>query len=195
MRKGYFFGCSLLLIIFCFSCNSKIPANSNLFTEAGRNWFVSGASDWSYEGDELIGKIKCGSGFLMTERRFGNFVLELEFKPDSTINSGVFVRCKNMALSAEDCYELNIWDLHPNQDARTGAVVGRTKPLAHVNTLNKWNIYRIVCENDSIRAWINGLKVIEIADKSLKEGYIALQAAERGTIRFRDVRLKELTRK
>ena len=178
-----------------FSCNSESSSSHALFSANDDAWFHSGEAQWSNEDGELTGYAYGGSGFVMTDLLFENFILELEFFPDSTVNSGVYIRCKNKDLSASDCYELNIWDQHPNQDARTGAIVSRTKPLVHVNTLNKWNNYRVVCKNDSILAWINGSIVVEFADKSLKKGFIALQAAESGTIRFRNVHLKELAKK
>ena len=112
--------------------------------------------------------------------------------PDSSINSGVFIRCKNQELSARDCYELNIWDLHPNQDFRTGAVVTRAVPSAFVETIGKWNTYKIKAQGDHLHVWVNGQQTADIQDSDRSEGYIGLQANGTGEIRFRKVKLKQL---
>jgi len=77
----------------------------------------------------LIGIADGTGGFVMTEKSYSNFTLELEFKPDSTVNSGIYIRCKKKVLSDIDCYEVNNWDLHPQQKNRTGAIVSRTSPM------------------------------------------------------------------
>ncbi|MCL6266475.1 3-keto-disaccharide hydrolase [Flagellimonas myxillae] len=178
---------SLLSAVFLFTaCDSSIK----LFRENDHNWLQEGDAKWTFNGNELIGESTEGSSFIMTKNIYGNFELNLEFYPDSTVNSGVFLRCKEHKVDALDCHEINIWDLHPNQDFRTGSVVTKAVPLVKVNTLEQWNTYRIKAQNDSVWVWLNDIKTAEIENKSLKEGYIGLQAAGTGTIKFRNVSLK-----
>ena len=184
-----------IVLFFSISCSKPGPSDPEsdvLFEENVNDWFMEGNAHWRFVNNELIGHLVGGSGFVMTRRAYQDFVLKVEFNPDSTINSGVFVRCKNKKISAIDCYEINIWDLHPNQDYRTGAIVMRSNPLARVETINKWNTYEIKCENDRIQAWINGVLTADIRDEAPAEGYVALQAAETGEIRFRNVKLRPL---
>lgn len=184
---------TLLLVILMVSACSSVDSERPLFQEGADDYTIEGDASWDFENDELIGSVSAeGSGFVMTKESYSNFILELEFKPDSTINSGVFIRCQNRALSFEDCYEINIWDLHPKQEFRTGAVVSRFSPLKKVETLNKWNRYRIKNENDRLQAWIDDVLVIDLKDTDLITGPIALQAAEKGEIKFRNVRITEL---
>ena len=152
----------------------------------------AGEAEWRFENNELIGFASDNGGFVMTEDKFSDFVLTLEFYPDETVNSGVFIRCAEIALSADDCYEFNIWDRHPNQDSRTGSIVGRTTALSKVHTIDEWNTYKIRCQGDEIQAWINNVKVADLKNTDLASGYIGLQAAGKGTIRFRNVRIMEL---
>lgn len=168
------------------------PAAVVLFTEGADDWSARGNADWTFEDGAIVGKLDTGQGFLVTKKSYGDFELTLEFNPDSTVNSGIFSRCQKQELSPETCFEFNIWDLHPNQDFRTGAVVTRAKPLAYIETLNKWNTYRIRCQGDHIESWINDTKVADLQDGSLEAGYIILQAAGSGTIKFRKVELQEL---
>lgn len=183
---------SFLIMVFLFSCKQKNGQAQQLFTDDRSEWIERGDASWSFAGKELKGTANGGSGFVMTRRRFANFILELDFYPDSTINSGVFIRCQGKALSAAECYELNIWDRHPDQDSRTGAVVQRSTPLNLVQTIDRWNHYKIICRNETITAWINDQKVVDIRDSSLIEGFIGLQAAESGSVRFKNVLLTVL---
>lgn len=179
---------AILVLVSNISClNSKV-----LFQENSKDWFIKGDANWNFSNNELIGKIKNGAGFIMTQQTYKDFILELEFKPDSTINSGIFIRCKNNNINPTDCYEVNIWDLHPNQDYRTGAIVMKSIPLAMVQTIDKWNTYKIKNETDHIQVWVNGILTANIRDTVLTEGYIGLQATGTGEIRFRNVKIKTL---
>lgn len=180
-----------LFLFVVFSCAPTAKPQA-MFLENGTDYTVEGDARWHFENDELIGNSSGRSGFVMSKASYSDFILTLEFMPDSTINSGIFIRCKNRELSFEDCYEINIWDLHPKQEFRTGAVVSRFSPLQKIETLNQWNRYRIRNEKDHLQAWINDTLVVDLKDSDLKSGPIALQAAEHGTIRFRNVRLTEL---
>ena len=186
----YFVGVMFFLIVT--SCLFKNATPSALFEENKKDWFSSGDATWDFDDNELVGIAKGGAGFIMTKKLYKDFMLELEFKPDSTINSGIFIRCKNKELSMVDCYENNIWDLHPNQENRTGSVVNRAKPLVHVETLDKWNIYKIIIEKNHLRTWVNGKLTTDIINNDLIEGMIALQAAETGVIRFRNIKIQNL---
>lgn len=176
---GLFFGCS--------SSNSE----KTLFLENSDSWFIEGDSKWKFINGELHGVADSTAGSIMTKKKYQNFELVLEFKPDSTINSGIFVHCDQPEISATECHELNIWDLHPNQDYRTGAIVTKVKPYVKVETLNKWNSYRAVTKNGAIEVYVNDVLTASISKDTLREGYIGLQAMGRGTIKFKNVRLKE----
>ena len=190
----------LLLFTFLFICHlmncgpteSNQPETIKLFQENAGDWVEQGNADWQFVDNELIGKLDTGAGFVITQKVYDDFVLELEFNPDSTINSGIFVRCAGHEMNPFTCHEINIWDLHPNQDFRTGAIVTKVKPLAKVETLNKWNTYKIRCEQDQVQAWINGILTAELKDASLGKGHIGLQAAGGGQIRFRNVKIQML---
>ena len=179
----------LVLIAFIlFSCENK----KSLFDANSTSWLQKGDAEWKITNEEIVGSLLRGAGFIMTKDTYKDFELELEFYPDETINSGIFVRCKDYALSYTDCYEINIWDLHPDQKNRTGAVVTRSTPLAHVETLDKWSSYKIKNEEDHLQAWVDDVLVVDLNNQDLKRGPIALQAAEKGTIMFRNVRITKL---
>lgn len=182
---------TLILFLCAVSCLDK-TATENLFQENGTDWTTEGDAQWRFENNELIGSLSEGAGFVMTKASYDDFILELEFHPDSTINSGVYIRCKNREISATDCYENNIWDLHPKQENRTGAIVNKFPPLKKLETLNKWNTYKIKNQKDHLQAWINDVLVVDLKDQDLKTGPIALQAAVKGEIKFRNVNITKL---
>ena len=188
MHRLLSYYCLLALAATFISCQQSIP----LFKEGAANWVIEGAAEWRFSEAVLEGKANDQDGFVMTRNTYDDFLLELEFYPDSTINSGVFVRCKEVALSATDCHEMNIWDLHPNQEFRTGAIVTKSTPRSKVNTINQWNSYKIRCDGTQVTVWVNDTLTAEIEDKVLSQGHIGLQASGKGTIKFRNIRLKEL---
>ncbi|MEX0316224.1 MAG: DUF1080 domain-containing protein [Allomuricauda sp.] len=195
MKKPILFVGTLLVVASLFlshGCKSKEHKAISLFEENSDAWFVDGDSKWKFANNELIGVADSTSGFVITHGRYSNFELSLEFQPDSTINSGVFVQCARPEMSAEDCHELNIWDLHPNQDFRTGSIVTKVKPYEIVETLNKWNTYRAVTENGNIKVYVNDVLTSSIDKDTLVEGHIGLQAMGNGSIKFRNIKLKEI---
>ncbi len=177
-----------VLLILC-SCASQ--QDRMLFRNGSQDWLSSGDSEWMFHDGELVGIADETGGFVMTEDQFGDFEVELEFFPDETVNSGVFIRCSEIALSASECYEFNIWDNHPNQESRTGSIVSRSTAMNKVNTVDQWNTYKISCKKGRIRAWINGTLVADLENNDLTYGHLGLQAAGKGTIRFRNVRIIE----
>lgn len=196
MKELTIIGSIGILCILMFSCTANHSTEEQeqvtLFGENSSDWVEGGDANWDFSNGELIGTADSTVGFVMTKSVYNNFELTLDFKPDSTINSGIFIRCDSLDISATDCYEINIWDLNPNQDYRTGAIVLRTEPLSFVETLNKWNTYKILVDEDHIQIWVDGVLTTDFHNNELKEGHIGLQASGTGNIQFRNVRLKKI---
>ena len=186
----------LLLGVIIISCKSSYKGADSttfiqLFSEDDTNREIVGDASWRYEGNVIIG-YDGGSGFMVTREAYDDFELTAEFYPDSDINSGIFIRCPKGEFTATGCYEINIWDNHVNQDFRTGSIVTRGKPLALVNSVDKWNTYRIRASGDHIEVWLNDIKTADIRDQTSSAGHVALQVNGQGTIQFRNVRLTPL---
>lgn len=176
-----------LLLLGMSSVNSQA-----LFEEGNNSWTEQGHATWEFENNELIGRVVDGAGFITTKEHFADFILELEFKPDSTVNSGVYLRCENDTINATNCYEINIWDANPNRDYRTGGVVNTFARLAEVETINKWNTYKIKCKNNHLQAWVNGVLTADFQNESHVKGYIGLQTQGTGEIKFRNIKIKKI---
>jgi hypothetical protein len=153
-------------------------------------WYVEGDSRWSVV-DQAIVASGSGDGFLVSEKGYGDFHLRAEFWVDATTNSGIFIRCRERSrIHPESCYELNIWDEHPQQDARTGAIVKRfMPPMARVETVGKWNTLEVMAKGAGIEVKINGVTTAVLDNADPAAGFIALQHWADGTVKFRRVEL------
>ena len=153
-------------------------------------WDVTGEADWQVRGSELVASGE-GDGYLVSGEEFQDFRLSLEFWVDATTNSGVFIRCRDRGdISAETCFELNIWDQHPMQEARTGAIVLKVMPpLVQVETVGRWNTYDVTAKGTNLVVKVNGVITAIMVRADPAGGFIALQHFGKGTIRFRNIRL------
>lgn len=185
--KTWAFSFFCLFVLFL---STSCGDSHELFQKDAKDWTAYGDAEWSFSKNTLIAKVSNGDGFIMTDKTYKDFILELEFKPDSTINSGVFVRCAKKAINATDCHELNIWDLHPNQAYRTGAIVTKSTPLKDVKTLNQWNTYKIKMEESRIQVWVNDTLTADAHYEYPEKGFIGLQAMGTGEIQFRNIEIR-----
>ena len=156
-------------------------------------WQQVGEAAWSVEQGEIVAS-GTGQGFLATTDDFGDFHLTLEFWVDATTNSGVFIRCRDREkIHPETCYELNIWDEHPRQEARTGSIVFNVMPpLAHVDTVGRWNTFDVVAQGGSLTVSIDDQVTAVMEQAAETAGFIALQHFEQGTVKFRNIRIRIL---
>ncbi len=160
--------------------------------ETLQGWHQLGDAQWRVEAGQLLADHSSGDGTLVTDTAFRNFRLTLEFRADERVNSGVFIRCgDHRDISPDSCYEINIWDNHPNPEFRTGAIVRHiSPPLVHVDTIGTWSVYEIIAQGDRITASVNGEVTAQLQDAAHQQGYIALQKANGGEIRFRNIRIE-----
>jgi hypothetical protein len=153
------------------------------FTKVGdANWMIT---DGYVEADS-------GTGFLVTPGSYTNFRIQVEFWTSPDANSGVFLRCDNTDdISADTCYEVNIFDQRPDQAYRTGAIVGVAEPTAQIDAANQWNTYDITAEGSHLTVTLNGTQTVDVENDQHMSGPIALQYSA-GTVRFRSVKLRPL---
>ncbi len=156
------------------------------------DWEIAGDAEWSLSATEIVGESAGEMGFIKTSKTYDDFELRLDFLPDATINSGIFVKCQSGEITADSCYEINIWDSNPTTENRTGSIVRRAPPNHEVLTTNKWNTMTIKSKNGKITAKINGKKTASLSNDDWPAGPIAFQAGKGGMIRFRNITIKEL---
>jgi len=153
-------------------------------------WRRLGDANWQL-GDGAVSATS-GSGFLVSERSYGDFELTLDFWVDEPANSGVFLRCSDpQNVTDTSCYEVNIYDTRPDQTYRTGAVVHIAAPSSVINTGGQWNSYRITARGSRLVVVLNGTQTVDATDEQFSRGPIALQYGT-GTVGFRNVRIRPL---
>jgi hypothetical protein len=180
----------LLFIYVGFLGACKSP--QSLYNGNVGEWEMSGDAEWSLSSAEIVGESSGGMGFIRTLKSYDDFELSLEFLPDETINSGVFIKCQSTEIDPDVCYEINIWDSNPKTQNRSGSIVRRVPANHEVITINKWNTMSIKSKNGTITAKVNGKKTATLKGDDWLAGHLAFQAGAGGSVRFKNLNIKEL---
>ncbi len=173
------------------ACAATNSVPSYLDDDAIAAWSRVGEADWQFTVDGVAAGPEDTTAYLVSNRTYDNFRLSLEFWVEDETNSGVFVRCSDpVKIDPDTCYEINIWDNHPNQRWRTGSIVTLAEPLEQVSSVGRWNRVEIEAIGDSIVAVFNGVTTARLrSDRSLA-GHIALQYAGAQRLNFRNLRIE-----
>jgi hypothetical protein len=158
-----------------------------------KGWNVVGDANWEVV-DGTLQATKGAGGFLVTPSAYGDFEFTTEIWVSDDANSGVFVRSEDPKnITAMNAYEVNIYDKRPDQSYRTGAIVDVAKPMVQINAAGRWNTLEITARGSRIQVTMNGMKTVDIEDKSHARGVVALQYGQGSSmVRFRNVRIRSL---
>ena len=182
-----------------------------------------GKARYRAESDGIVGTTvpKTPNSFLCTKKHYGDFILELDFRVQDGLNSGVQVRSevanhpttatidgKTFKFPADRVHGYQV-EIDPSDRAWTGGIYdeGRRGWLADLKNNeparkafkhNDWNHFRIECKGDSIKTFLNGVAAADLKDNITPNGLIALQVHGIGDrdeileVRWRNIRIKEL---
>ena len=150
-----------------------------------------GAGNWTFTEGTLQGKAG-KDGYLLTKDSYTDFEIRAEFWADEDANSGIFLRCEDRSkVTADNAYEVNIFDKRPDPSYGTGAIVNISKIAPMPKAANRWNTYEISAKGDRLVVVLNGVQTADARDGKHKSGPIALQSAA-GVIRFRKVQIRAI---
>ncbi len=139
--------------------------------------------------------------WLRTRKRYGDFVLRLEFKISDEGNSGVFIRAPLVARASRFGMEMQILGVSgpPHKEESTGAiydVLAPTKDAARPP--GTWNEAEIDCRGSRVKIRLNGELVLDFdmdqvdaLKNRLRCGVIGLQD-HNDEVWFRNIRIKTL---
>jgi hypothetical protein len=140
--------------------------------------------------------------YLTTQRKYRDFVLDLEFKFGPGGNSGVFLRVGNPKSQVSSGFEVQILDTHGKKKIGPhdcGGVIGTAAASKNmVRPAGQWNRYTITCKGNQVTVVFNGEQVvnIDLSKTGLRNrppaGYIGFQD-EAKRVWYRNVRITELT--
>ena len=188
----------LVLALFITACEttSNTPKESEPIVFQGvDDWTTSGEDIWNTINGYTYNKLPEAKSYLVSPAKYKNYRLELEFKPDAQVNSGVFVNCDtNTEIGSKFCYEANISDNHKKPEFRTGSIVRHAPPPADikVSTIGKWNKMVMTSSNGELVLEINGITTAKVKTEKHPEGYIGLQRFKNGRIVFRNIKITKL---
>ena len=182
-----------------------------------------GQAKYRVEDGQIVGQCvpKTSNSFLCTNKDYGDFILELEFKVHPKLNSGVQIRSqcfdeptvverngKKRKVPAGRVHGYQV-EIDPSERSWSGGIYdegrrGWLNDLKDNESAQKafkpgeWNKLRIECRGDSIKTWINGVPAADLTDDMTPAGLIALQVhgvgaeTEPREVRWRNIRIQEL---
>lgn len=208
MKKSIIF---LITVIFIVSASAQEAKWQELFN--GKNlkgWTkLNGTAEYKIQGNTIVGISKSGTPntFLATNKVYGDFILEFDFKVDDGLNSGVQFRSNSLKEYQNGRVHGYQFEIDPSERAWTGGIYDEARrgwlyPMTY-NPVgqkafkgNQWNKARIEAIGHSIRTWVNGVPCSDLLDDVTPSGFIALQVhaiksadLEGKTVSWRNIRL------
>jgi hypothetical protein len=122
-------------------------------------------SRWEFKDGVLHGGEPRGS-WLLSEREYGNFVLEFEFKLGPLGNSGLALRAPLDGDPAFDGIELQMAEPKYNPDAKpselTGGLYRAVEPSKNAYRSGEWNAYEVTMQGPHLRVRLNGEMIQDV---------------------------------
>lgn len=151
--------------------------------------------------------------YIFTEKKYGDFILEMEYKYPAKGNSGLFFRVGDTKNPVHTGMEVQILDCFGQKDETMthhdhGGIIMFKKPMRNMSRKpGEWNHMIVSCEGHHLRVAINGVEVQNVyldddADEGLPpsklstrpmRGHIGLQ--DHGVphrLVFRNIKILEL---
>ncbi|MEX0313540.1 MAG: DUF1080 domain-containing protein [Allomuricauda sp.] len=152
-------------------------------------WTVKGGTaEYSVEDEAIVGTTKhdTPNTFLTSNEMYGDFILELEYLVDPSMNSGIQIRSNSFPYYRNGQvhgYQVEIdpsdraWSAGIYEEGRRGWLNPlKDNPEAQkAFKQNEWNHYRIEAIGDTLKTWINGVPASYLIDDKTASGFIGLQ--------------------
>lgn len=203
---------SLVIVFLLIILRVDAQKSTPLFNGKNLNGWkqLNGEAKYEVRDGEIIGTTVHGqpNSFLVTEQLFGDFVLELEFRLDAAMNSGIQFRSESKPEYQNGRVHGYQMEIDPSPRAWTGGIYDEARrdwlyPLEYnpegkkAYKQGEWNLCRIECIGNVIRTWVNGIPTGHIVDDVTAKGFVALQVHsidkkedEGKTIRWRNIRIQ-----
>ncbi|MDD3108317.1 MAG: DUF1080 domain-containing protein [Alistipes sp.] len=196
-----------LFTLTCFGQNSWTPLFNGKNLKGWKT--LNGNAEFRVEEGAIVGvsRTNTPNTFLCTEKVYGDFILEMSFKVDDALNSGIQFRSHASKDYAEGRVYGYQYEIDPASrtsgciydEARRGWLypASQNPRVADAFRSGEWNKVRIEALGSRLRTWINGIPIADLLDEADREGFIALQvhsigdqkALEGKTVRWKNIRI------
>ena len=170
------------------------------------NWEKRGGdAKYHVEENQIVGTTiyNTENTFLCTKKDYSDFILEVDVKVDTAMNSGIQIRSHaydqdtTFTVKTSSGEERTVKrpkgrvhgyqvEIDPSDRAWSGGIYDEARrgwlynldghPKAQAAFHNgEWNKYRIMAKGDSIKTWINGVPAAKLKDDMDSSGFIGLQ--------------------
>ena len=187
--------CLLIVLLAAAPLGAQEPARFRMDLLAGGldRWHVTGCEVAAGGGVLLL---KDGDGFVRSESRYRDFVLELDYRPlqKEKYDAGIYIRCE---LPPEG----RPWPAQHQVNLKHGDELNLIKfPMARSTGLVKpgeWNHVKLTLVGDRATMEINGQKAWETGGIEARDGYIGFQSEVPlgGQFEFKNIAITELSYK
>lgn len=202
----------ILLVMLAVSLSSfsqekwELPFNGKNFKGFKK---LNGTAEYIVKDGVIIGtsKLNTPNTFLATEKNYGDFILELEYKVDNGLNSGIQFRSNSLKEYKDGRVHGYQYEIDPSERAWSGGVYDEAR-RGWLYTMEKnpaaktayksgeWNKVRIEAIGTSIRTWLNDIPCSNLIDDMTATGFIALQVHavnkpedEGKTVQWKNIRI------
>ncbi len=149
---------------------------------------LNGKAEYKIVDGAIVGisRMDTPNTFLATQKNYGDFILEFDFKVEDGLNSGVQFRSQSLKEYQNGRVYGYQFEIDPSARAWTGGIYDEARrgwlypmtkniPAQKAFKNNEWNKARIEAIGNSIRTWVNGIECANIWDDATLNGFIALQ--------------------
>lgn len=170
---------------------------------------IGGKATYEVKDNAIAGSAVAGSpnSFLVTEKEYGDFILELEVYLDEDLNSGIQIRSHSDPDYRNGVFHGYQVEIDPSERAFSGGIydeqrrgwlypISRNVHAANAFKFGHWNKMHIEAIGNTINTWINGIHCARLADDMTLSGYIGLQvhqiedkSMEGAQIKWRNIRI------
>lgn len=154
-------------------------------------WVITGCKAAVKDGSLVITE---GDGFVRTEKKYGDFILEVDWKnlKADKYDSGIYFRSELPRTGQRwpDKYQINL------KQGEEGSIVGkRDAKVKGVAKPGEWNHFKLTCKGDKATLQINGKEAWDVEGIEPAVGFLGIQVevTQGGQFEFKNIKVKPLT--